>query len=47
MKSKNKDYSSPNIVFGADTHVVWDKFAKYFDVEPRIVPIDINHGIKP
>ncbi|MEM0133057.1 glutamate decarboxylase [Acidiplasma sp.] len=40
MKSRNKDYSRPNIVFGADTHVVWDKFAKYFDVEPRVIPVD-------
>ena len=23
----------PNIVYGAETHVVWDKFANYFDVE--------------
>ena len=29
----------PNIVFGAETHVVWDKFAKYFDVEMRKIPM--------
>ena len=23
---------------GSETHVVWDKFARYFDVEPRLVP---------
>jgi glutamate decarboxylase len=40
MKKQNKDTTMPNIVFGSDTHVVWDKFAKYFDVEPRIVPLD-------
>jgi glutamate decarboxylase len=40
MKRQKKDVSRPNIVFGADTHVVWDKFAKYFDVEPRVVPLD-------
>ncbi len=40
MKKQKKDISHPNIVFGADTHVVWDKFAKYFDVEPRVVPLD-------
>ena len=28
----------PNLVFGADVHVVWEKFCRYFDVEPRIVP---------
>jgi glutamate decarboxylase len=31
--------TSPNLVFGADVHVVWDKFCRYFDVEPRIVPL--------
>ncbi len=29
----------PNLVFGADVHVVWDKFCRYFDVEPRIIPL--------
>ena len=30
---------SPNIVYGAETHVVWDKFARYFDVEMRKIPM--------
>jgi len=29
----------PNLVFGADVHVVWEKFCRYFDVEPRIIPL--------
>jgi glutamate decarboxylase len=29
----------PNLVFGGDVHVVWDKFCRYFDVEPRVVPL--------
>ncbi|MGN6867128.1 MAG: glutamate decarboxylase [Solirubrobacteraceae bacterium] len=29
----------PNLVFGGDVHVVWEKFCRYFDVEPRIVPL--------
>src|SRR3954452_7048621 len=29
----------PNRVFGGDVHVVWDKFCRYFDVEPRITPL--------
>jgi glutamate decarboxylase len=29
----------PNLVFGADVHVVWEKFCRYFDVEPRIAPL--------
>ncbi len=31
--------ASPNLVFGGDVHVVWNKFCRYFDVEPRIVPL--------
>jgi len=30
----------PNLVFGGDVHVVWEKFCRYFDVEPRIVPLE-------
>ncbi|WP_211190938.1 glutamate decarboxylase [Actinomycetospora sp. TBRC 11914] len=29
----------PNLVMGADVQVCWDKFANYFEVEPRIVPM--------
>jgi glutamate decarboxylase len=29
----------PNLVYGADVHVVWDKFCRYFDVEPRQVDL--------
>src|SRR5437762_921236 len=32
----------PNLVFGGDVHVVWEKFCRYFDVEPRIVPLKPN-----
>jgi glutamate decarboxylase len=31
--------SSPNIVMGANVQVCWEKFARYFDVEPRYVPL--------
>ena len=30
----------PNLVMGADVHTVWEKFARYFEVEPRIVPLE-------
>jgi len=33
------DTSTPNLVYGRDVHVVWDKFCRYFDVEPRTVPM--------
>ncbi|HEY7891411.1 MAG TPA: glutamate decarboxylase [Solirubrobacteraceae bacterium] len=29
----------PNMVMGADVHTCWEKFARYFEVEPRIVPM--------
>ena len=32
----------PNLVYGADVHVVWDKFCRYFDVEPR--QVDLPRG---
>jgi glutamate decarboxylase len=32
-----KATTQPNLVYGADVHVVWDKFCRYFDVEPRQV----------
>ncbi|MCP2329877.1 glutamate decarboxylase [Actinoalloteichus caeruleus] len=29
----------PNLVMGANVQVCWDKFANYWDVEPRVVPM--------
>ncbi|HEX3012194.1 MAG TPA: glutamate decarboxylase [Syntrophomonadaceae bacterium] len=40
--AEHKEESHPNIVFGADAHICWDKFARYFDVEPRIIPMQEN-----
>jgi len=36
-EAENKGVEKPNLVFGGDVHVVWEKFCRYFDVEPRIV----------
>jgi glutamate decarboxylase len=30
----------PNMVMGGDVHTCWEKFARYFEVEPRIVPLE-------
>jgi glutamate decarboxylase len=38
-EAAGKDTTRPNLVFGADVHVVWEKFCRYFDVEPRIIPL--------
>jgi glutamate decarboxylase len=41
-QSQGQDVNRPNLVFGGDVHVVWEKFCRYFDVEPRIVPLKPN-----
>ncbi len=38
-EAEGKALDRPNLVFGNDVHVVWEKFCRYFDVEPRIVPL--------
>jgi glutamate decarboxylase len=38
-EAAGKPTDNPNLVFGGDVHVVWEKFCRYFDVEPRIVPL--------
>jgi glutamate decarboxylase len=38
-EADGKSTDNPNLVFGGDVHVVWEKFCRYFDVEPRIVPL--------
>ncbi|MEX3840057.1 glutamate decarboxylase [Paraburkholderia sp. BR10882] len=34
-----KDATRPNMVTGGNVQIVWKKFLRYFDVEPRIVPL--------
>jgi glutamate decarboxylase len=41
-QAANLSTDRPNLVFGGDVHVVWEKFCRYFDVEPRIVPLAEN-----
>ncbi len=38
-EAAGKSTDRPNLVFGGDVHVVWEKFCRYFDVEPRIIPL--------
>ncbi|HEX5376066.1 MAG TPA: glutamate decarboxylase [Solirubrobacterales bacterium] len=38
-EAESKPVDRPNLIFGGDVHVVWEKFCRYFDVEPRIVPL--------
>lgn len=39
QQSLHLDTTKPNIVYSSNAHVCWDKFALYFDVEPRKVAI--------
>ncbi len=41
-EKQGKSTQNPNIVIGADVHVVWEKFARYFDVEMRVIPMQKN-----
>ena len=36
---EGKDYSKPNIIMGANAQVALEKFARYFEVEARILPV--------
>jgi len=37
--AEGKDASKPNIIMGANAQVALEKFARYFDVEARILPV--------
>ncbi|KAI8148158.1 glutamate decarboxylase [Fennellomyces sp. T-0311] len=37
--AENKDVHHPNIVFGNNAQVALEKFARYFDVEARMIPV--------
>ena len=39
-KAEGKSIDAPNIVMGSNVQVVWEKFAGYWDVEPRYVPME-------
>lgn len=42
MKAKGKPTDKPNIVMGNNVQVVWEKFARYWDVEPRYIEMERN-----
>ncbi len=39
-KAAGSAYDRPNLVMGVNVQVCWEKFAEYFDVEPRYVPME-------
>ena len=39
-KAEGKPTDAPNIVMGINVQVCWEKFANYWDVEMRLVPME-------
>jgi glutamate decarboxylase len=40
MRAAGKSTDKPNLVTGANVQVCWEKFCRYWDVEPRLVPLE-------
>lgn len=40
MKAAGKPTDKPNMVLGVDVQVCWEKFCRYWDVEPRLIPME-------
>jgi glutamate decarboxylase len=43
QQKEGKPYDKPNIVMGADVHTVWEKFARYFDVDLKLIPLQKDY----
>ena len=39
-RAAGKPTDKPNMVMGANVQVCWEKFCRYWDVEPRLVPME-------
>ena len=42
MRKAGKPTDRPNLVMGANVQVCWEKFCRYWDVEPKLVPMEGN-----
>ncbi len=40
MREAGKPTDKPNLVMGVNVQVCWDKFCRYWEVEPRLVPME-------
>ena len=40
MQKAGKPADKPNLVMGANVQVCWEKFCRYWEVEPRLVPME-------
>lgn len=39
-QAAGKESTKPNLVLGTNVQVVWEKFCRYFDVEPKYLPME-------
>ncbi len=39
QRARSKPTDKPNLILGTNVQVVWEKFCRYWDVEPRYVPM--------
>jgi len=39
-EAAGKDTNTPNLIMGSNVQVVWEKFCRYFDVEPKYLPME-------
>uniref|UniRef100_UPI003A975712 glutamate decarboxylase n=1 Tax=Pseudophaeobacter sp. TaxID=1971739 RepID=UPI003A975712 len=44
-RAAGKSTDKPNLVMSSAVQVCWEKFCNYFDVEPRFVPISLDHKV--
>ena len=42
MQAQGKPAAKPNLVMGINVQVCWEKFTRYWEIEPRFVPIENN-----
>jgi glutamate decarboxylase len=42
MREAGKPTDRPNLVMGINVQVCWEKFCRYWDIEPRLVPMEGN-----
>jgi glutamate decarboxylase len=42
QKAAGKPTGAPNMVMGSNVQVCWEKFCRYWEVEPRLVPMEGN-----
>jgi glutamate decarboxylase len=40
MRAAGKPTDRPNLVMGVNVQVCWDKFCRYWEVEPRLIPME-------